>query len=177
MKKSLLFVLGLFVFGFVLADNQKGDAVIGSYNPDPNSGNVVPAFNFYAAPSTYGAATSSITIFANYEMPMIDPNLTLGPEVGIGVGGSLNGISSSTIIVSVKATYYADWLIPNMPDQFDVFLSSTAGLYMSMGTSSTFGAHYGNYIGGRWNFTENMSVYAQVGHGNSFVAGGISFKF
>lgn len=177
MRKYSLLFLSFFLYGVLLAGGQYNTYSSNSYKPDPYSGDVGPILNVYAGPSIYKASTSSISFFGSYEIPAIDPNLTLGPELGFGMGGNINGVNSSTLTLSVKATYYADWLIPNMPDEFDVFLTSTAGLYLMSGTSVSSGLQYGNYVGGRWHFSENMSVYGQVGYGNSYFAGGISIKF
>ncbi len=177
MRKYSLLFFSFFLYGVLLAGGQHNTSSSDSYKPDPYSGDVVPILNVYLGPSIYKTATPSMSFFGSYEIPAIDPNLTLGPEIGFGMGGNINGVSTSTLALSVKATYYADWLIPNMPDEFDVFLTSTAGLYILSGTSGSSGLQYGNYVGGRWHFSENMSIYGQVGYGNLFIAGGISIKF
>ena len=82
----------------------------------------------------------------------------------------------------VIVRYYADWLIPNMPDEFDVFIMSNAGFGLI--TYSNDNDYYDNstyfdwgiYIGGRWNFSETMSLYAHVGEGSTNVSAGISLK-
>jgi len=66
-----------------------------------------------------------------------------------------------------------------MPDMFDVFIVGTTGLYLSNYSNSTshLDIDFGNFVGGRWNFQDNMSVYGLVGYGSSVGAIGISFKF
>ncbi len=180
MKRITLFLISFLMVGIAFADGLKTTQSSNtSYAPDPNSGDVGSALNIYIAPSSYGAYTGSITTFASYEIPMIDPNLTLGPELGFAFGGNLNGVSSTTFVANVKATYYFDWLIPQMPDMFDVFLTSTAGISLSnssLGSSNLY-LDFGDYIGGRWNFKENMSVYVIAGYGSAVGAAGITFKF
>lgn len=179
MKKITLLMMSLLMASFIFADGLKTSKETStSYSPDPNSGDVRPALNIYIAPSSYGGYVGSISTFASYEIPMIDPNLTLGPEVGFAFGGNLNGLSSTTFVVNAKATYYFDWLIPKMPDMFDVFIVGTSGLYMSNYSNSTnkIGFDFGNYVGGRWNFNENMSLYAIAGYGSTVGSVGISFK-
>jgi hypothetical protein len=180
MKRITLLVFSLLMASVLFADGLKVDnSTKTTYNPDPNSGDVRSALNIYIAPSSYGGYVGSLTTFASYEIPMIDPNLTLGPEVGFAFGGNLNGVSSTTFVANVKATYYFDWMIPKMPDMFDVFVSSTTGLSVSnySNSSSRLAVDFNSYVGGRWNFSDNMSVYVLAGYGSSMAAAGISFKF
>lgn len=179
MKKVTSLIMSLLVTSFIFADGLKtGNESNTSYSPNPNSGDVGQVINLYIAPSSYNNYIGSVSTFASYEIPMFDPNLTLGPEIGFAFGGNLNGFSSTTFVLNAKATYYFDWLIPNMPDMFDVFIVGTSGLYLSNYSNSTshLGFDFGNYVGGRWNFQENISVYALAGYGSSIGAVGISFK-
>ncbi len=181
MKKLSLLLINLLFISALFGDGL--ETTIGAnttgYNPDPNSGDVRNALNIYIAPSSYNGFGGSVTTFVSYEIPMIDPNLTLGPEVGFAFGGNLNGVSSTTFVANVKATYYFDWMIPKMPDMFDVFVTSTAGLSVTNNSlsSTSLDIDLGDYVGGRWNFKENMSVYVMAGYGSAIGAAGITFKF
>lgn len=178
MKKSILLLFSLLITSTIFADGVDEIKFKGSYNPNPNSEDVRSAINLYAGPSAYSNSNASFSFFANYEMPLIVSNLTLGPEVGLTVGNITNNLATNIFSVTAKGTYYVDWLIPNMPEEFDVFVASSAGFYLANNTvSSKLNFSLGQYVGGRWNFQENLSVYAQVGYGNSLLAAGISFKF
>ena len=160
-----------------------------TYAPDPKSGNVGNAFNIYVGLGSVHSSNFGISVGGDFEFPVIDPNLTLGPQFGFGmhqygVGYWIgNQYYSSTSQISfsggVVARYYADWLIPNMPEQFDVFITSNVGLGYVMYTSYYSNEVYldwGTSLGGRWNFSEKMSVYAQVGYGANNVLVGLSLK-
>ncbi len=181
MKRITLFIMSLLFVSVLFAEGTEVTTINKTnYAPDPNSGDVRPALNVYIAPSSYGLYSGSITTFVSYEMQLLDPNLTLGPELGFAFGGSMGSLNSSTFVVNAKATYYVDWLIPNFPEQLDLFVSSTAGFYTSMysdGTSSGLNIDFADYIGGRWNFKENMSLYGLVGYGSAIASVGITFKF
>lgn len=182
MKRISLIVISIMIAGLSFADGLKTSKEnTTSYSPYPNSGNMVPALNLYAAPSSYNSYVGSISVFASFEIPMIDPNLTIGPEVGLAFGGNdFYGVSSTTFVFNVKGTYYFDWLIPKMPDMFDVFAVGTTGFYLSNYSSgySHLGLDIGVYAGGRWHFQDNLSVYLLAGVGSSsFGSLGISFKF
>jgi hypothetical protein len=161
-----------------MADGLNTSLLRNSYRPDPNSGQVGSALNFYLAPSQYNASCFGLSAFADFEIPLIDPNLTLGPIIGLGFGNNLNGLNQSVISLGAKATYYADWLIPEMPDQFDVFITSSSGLYLASYSNNTnkIGFDFSTSVGGRYNFSDDLSLYAQTGFGSSFFAVGLSYK-
>ncbi|MBN2668706.1 MAG: hypothetical protein JXR60_05690 [Bacteroidales bacterium] len=188
---SVLFVLSMSVFahGF----NNKGLGLM-KYNPNPTSGDVGSALNLYLGPGNSNGF--GFTFGADFEIPLIDPNLTIGPGVGFGIGhASYWGYSVTTTDIKLDAIayYYFDWLIPSMPDQFDVFINSTAGIKIRNTTERYESYYYGydikdvhessivfdfeTYVGGRWNFSDKMSLYAKAGYGSYYGAFGISFKF
>jgi len=77
MRKITLIMMSLLMASFIFADGLKtGNESSTSYSPDPNSGNVRPALNLYIAPSSYNNYVGSISTFASFEIPIIDPNLT-----------------------------------------------------------------------------------------------------
>ena len=201
--KKITILLALVMAGFSLfADGDETKGLINMrYSPDPTAGNVGQALNIYFGIASVGHAGTGLSLGLDYEIPIIDPNLTLGPgfrmglspysydywnnsgwHVGTGLGTKFYG--------GVTAHYYFDWLIPNMPDEFDVFITSNAGFgFITYSNSDEYNTYYnssyydnytffdfGNAIGGRWNFKENMSMYLQVGQGTSSVLFGLTFK-
>ena len=202
--KRITVILVLVLASFTLfADGDKVKNYDGlRYNPNPTTGDVGQALNTYIGLGSVGIVGYGLNLGLDYEIPLIDPNLTLGPAVRLGVkpysyhywdGGDLKVANGLGIGVSggVSAHYYFDWLIPDMPDEFDVFITSNVGVGFITYTNSY---HYrtgyyntnlynnsilfdfGNAIGGRWNFSDNMSMYLQVGQGRSTVLFGLTFK-
>ncbi len=191
MKKTFTLLVALFMVGIVFADGWKPlSSTSTTYAPDPNSADIGNAFNIYAGFGKVHGSNFGFSIGADFEFPVIDPNLTLGPQFGFGMHqygvpyiDNNGNWQSSTAQLSfnggVIARYYADWLIPNMPEEFDVFITSNAGLgfvtYTSYYSSKMY-FDWGTSIGGRWNFSESMSLYAQVGYGATNVSIGLSWK-
>jgi len=211
MKKTITLLMSLLMISIVYADGFKPLSLLPNgyksmpyhldgykslsplktaYAPDPNSGNVRSAFNFYGGLGSVNGSNFGFSIGADFEFPIIDPNLTLAPQVILGVhtyglgytdiyGTYHSGTTQLSFSGGIAVRYYVDWLIPNMPDDFDVFIMSTVGYgyikynsyYSNVGYLS-----YGFYIGGRWNFKENMSLYAQAGSGANSISVGLSLK-
>jgi len=190
MRKAVLIIAVVFMSINIYADGGKTMSLRGrGYNPNPNSGNVVPALNIYAGLGAVYGSRMGTSFGLDYEIPVIDPNLTLGPGLRVGMAQYYhahyvdNVYYSSTTQMSfyggVVAHYYVDWLIPNMPDEFDVFITSNAGYGLvtySSGRDPQPFFDFGFAIGGRWNFSDNISLYAQAGQGTSTILAGISFK-
>ena len=205
MKKTLTLIMSLLMISMVYADGLKPLSLLpdgytplspkkAAYAPDPNSGDVRPAFNIYAGLGTVHSSNFGLSIGGDFEFNAFDPNLTIGPQFGFGVHSYYNGgyyhdgwyhnnVHQLSFSGGVIVRYYADWLIPNIPDAFDVFIMSNAGI--GLVTYSNDNDYYDNetyfdwgiYVGGRWNFSENMSLYAHVGAGSTNVSVGLSFKF
>jgi len=184
MKKIVVLFLGLMISSFVYADgiqawqlkaNENSNSLLmkplslasTTYAPDPNSAGIGSAFNIY------GGFGKAISFGLDYEFQVIDPNLTLGPQFLVDIPFRAGGVH---IDGGVIARYYADWLIPNMPDKFDSFITSNTGIGFIPG--STPYLYVGTAIGGRWNFTESMSLYLQlgIGYNTSNVYVGLSWK-
>jgi hypothetical protein len=190
MRYIFLLFVGLLISNLALADGNKTLKIRGmKYNPNPKQANIGNAVNVYAGFTSYDGAKAGYSLMANYELPFLDPNLTIGPEVGFGFSpnaidfnffGFRGNFSQTTLKFNVKATYYADWLIPNMPEDFDAFVSTSLGIYYATYEQSIVpnkvGIHWNTGVGGRWHFDDYMSIYAILGVGNTYIAGGISFK-
>ncbi len=206
MKKIFTLFISLLMVGIVVADGVKPLTKTSTsttpllmkplslssttYAPDPKSGKVGNAFNIYVGLGSLHGSNLGISIGGDFEFPVIDPNLTLGPQFGFGMhhygnpyfdnnGIYHSGTSQISLSGGVIARYYADWLIPNMPEQFDVFITSNVGFNYIMYTSYYSNKAYfdwGTSLGGRWNFSEKMSVYAQVGYGANNILVGLSLK-
>jgi len=183
MKRVFTLLIGVFLLSSAYADGLKPLSLNqtptdykplslnkAAYAPDPNSGNVGNALNLFMG------VGSGFSVTIDYEFPVIDPNLTLGPQGFISLPWP-NGAGGMDLGGGVVARYYADWLIPNMPDEFDVFITSNTGIYFNTNVSSVY-MYWGTMIGGRWNFSESMSMYAQVGGGYNahFFNFGLSWK-
>jgi len=202
MKKITIILALVMIASGLFADGDETKTITGlRYNPDPTNGGVGQALNMYFGLGYIGNAGYGLSLGLDYEIPVIDPNLTLGPGFRVGFSPYTydywnltgwhtdNGLGVS-VFGGVTAHYYFDWLIPNMPDEFDVFITSNAGVgYVTYTNSDAFTSYYGtnyyanyvffdfgNAIGGRWNFSDNMSMYLQVGHGTSSVLFGLTFK-
>ncbi len=190
MKKVFFAIAFLAISLSLFADGDKNKSLgTMSYNPDPSSGNVVPALNLYGGFGRVRSSNLGFSIAGDYEIPVIDPNFTIGPGFGVGFhyypygywksGTWYTGTGQLSLYGGVVARYYADWLIPSMPDEFDVFITSNMGAgfikYFDYYSSKVF-FDFGTSVGGRWNFSEKVSLYAQVGYGTSNILAGISFK-
>ena len=162
-----------------------------NYSPDPTSGKVKNAINLYTGLGSVYGSSYGLNLGFDFEKPIFDPNLTLGPRFKMGMARYYNpywddsGIwhdytNQMSFYGGVVAHYYFDWLIPNMPDAFDVFVTSDAGYgvvtYSYSGYANYSYFDYGFAVGGRWNFSEKVSLYAQAGYGTSTVLFGLSFK-
>jgi hypothetical protein len=188
MKKLILAVALIAISLSLFADGDKNKSLgLMSYNPNPSSGDVVPALNLYLGPGSSNGFGFSFG--GDFEIPMFVDNLTIGPGIGAGLGTNSYWRGHSTTFdfkVDAVAYYYVDWLIPSMPDEFDVFINSTTGVifrstsyhydYMSTTKDNGVRLDFETYVGGRWNYSDNMSLYAKVGYGSYYGAVGISFK-
>ncbi len=196
MKKVFLLITAMLLAGMVFADGDKTLTKQSlKYSPDPSSGNVTPALNIFLGPGSVNGLGFSLG--GDFEIPMFVDNLTIGPGVGLGVGRRsywFGHTNTFDLKLNAVAYYYFDWLIPNMPDKFDVFANLNTGVRFrsytdyydsyytayyskSSETYTNFGFNIETYVGGRYNFSENMSLYAKVGYGSYYGAFGISFKF
>lgn len=190
--KKITFVLAILTLSLsVFAGGEKTKGLNRfQYNPNPSSGDVKSALNIYVGPGRVYRSNLGISIGGDFEIPVIDPNLTIGPGFGIGihhydnaywVGSTYySGTSQFSFYGGVVAHYYVDWLIPSMPDEFDVFITSNVGYGLVMYSDYYANRGYfdfGTSVGGRWNFADNMSLYAQTGYGNANFLIGLSFKF
>jgi hypothetical protein len=200
MRTTLTFLMSFLMVSMVYADGLKPFSLLPDgykpssplsiqYAPDPNSGNVTKAFNIYAGLGNVNGSNFGLSLGADIEFPVIDPNLTIGPQFGFGMhhygygyydaNGYHDGSAQLSFSGGVIVRYYADWLIPNFPEDFDVFIMSNAGFglvtYTSYYSNTTY-FDWGIYIGARWNFKESMSLYAHVGEGSTNVSVGLSFK-
>lgn len=161
-----LAVLGLFIslfFGVSAQENQ---------------------LNIYLGPSmgrTYGGM-----INLDYEIQMLDDNLTIGPSLGIGTARynyyvDNNMVKRESYMIlnpAVVAHYYFDWLIPNMDTRFDVFTKAKLGWRMVGGN------HPYSYsvldlnlqVGGRYNFSDKASIYLALGYAYAPMNLGVSIR-
>ena len=202
MKKTITLLMSFIMVSMVYADGLKPLSLLPDgykplspnsiqYAPDPNSGNVVKAFNVYGGLGTVNSSSLGFSLGLDMEIPMIDPNLTIGPQLGLGVHSFYNGayvlngvwhdgyVHQFSFSGGVVVRYYADWLIPNFPEDFDVFIMSNLGFGLTTYSdyySNSYYPDFGFYIGGRWNFKENMSLYGHVGDGSTNISVGISLK-
>lgn len=186
-KYSIIAVLVMLSFS-LFAD---GDITKGlKYNPNRESGNVGNAINVFAGLGRVRSSSMGIDLGADLEIQAFIPNLTIGPSAGLGIrsynyGHWVDGTYYSTtsqldFFGGASVHYYFDWLIPSMPDEFDVFITNTAGYGMvtyGSGRSSYGYFDFDTHVGGRWNFSEAFSLYAKVGYGRTNVSVGLSSKF
>ncbi len=185
MKKTITLLVAIFMVSMVFADGNKDSeakAEVSSaklpyyitrttYSPDPESAGIGSAFNLY------GGIGGALSAGIDWEFVAFDPNLTLGPQIVVDFPAGPNKGLGMNINGAVIARYYADWLIPNMPDAFDVFITSNTGIGIHTNGGGVY-AIFSTSVGGRWNFSESMSLYAQVGGGtgsNIFLVG-LSWK-
>jgi hypothetical protein len=194
MKKVLFAIAFVAISLSLFADGDKNKSLgLMSYNPNPASGDVGSALNLYIGPGSSNGFGFSLG--GDFEIPLFVDNLTLGPGVNFGLGHeSFLGYKSTTLEMNVNAVgyYYFDWLIPGMPDEFDVFANVVAGVGFQSIKTKYDNFYYGyavsdrttkntvfnfeTYVGGRWNYSDNMSLYAKLGYGSYYGAVGISFK-
>ncbi len=141
-------------------------ATFAQYQPDPQSANTKPMGNLYGAIGNFNEDIGFGTlVFGSLEFPVFDPNLTLGPELGMGWGFSNQTSNQFKLSAGVRAAYYADWLIPRMPKQYDVFVSSVlGGCYdiSSFKSESRFWGFMTIGTGGRYHFQKNMSLFGEL---------------
>ena len=185
MKKIITLLVAIFMVGSVFADGNKDSKANSevsqtklpysitstTYAPDPNSAGIRNAFNLY------GGIGGALSAGIDWEFVAFDPNLTLGPQIIVDFPiGTARGLGMD-ISGAVIARYYADWLIPNMPDAFDVFITSNAGIEFNTNGGGAYTILSGA-VGGRWNFSESMSLYAQLGAGfrSNILLVGLSWK-
>jgi len=162
-----------------------------------SASDVRKALNIYVSP-TFGGPLGGM-INAEFEMPMFVDNLTIAPYVGAGVasynvwvnngnngnntfpGGGYVRKSVALLNVGVVGHYYFDWLIPNMPDKFDVFAKAKAASRFRLGGNDyVYESYVPIYVsikaGGRVNFTPSFSLYGAVGYGHSSFDFGLTLK-
>lgn len=127
--------------------------------------------NFYVGPS-FGAYQGGV-FNVDYEIPMLDDNLTIGPSLGLGMGRY--GYLTEGVVIyhnymifnpAVVGHYYFDWLIPDMDERFDVFAKAKAGIRYSGGNYAYSGLRIDLNLqaGGRWHFSSKGSLYLALGY-------------
>ena len=149
--------------------------------------------NLLVGPSFHGGFGGMFT--AEYEIQMLDDNLTIGPSLGFGMsryryplydinGRFVTNEYSSGVILhpGVTAHYYFDWLIEEMPSQFDLFAKATGGFWFSSNRNMRSQNYYspitfGFYAGGRYHFESDWSFYLALGFGTSYANLGLSKSF
>ncbi len=194
MKKSLL--IGLLLLGSAIGSQAQNNSSLMTVKGDGVGTEVGKALNIYVGP-TFARGFGGM-VMADFEIPMFTDNLTLGPTLGMGVasyhylywvsngaywgGGYYETRTKSIMLINagVVAHYYFDWLIPNMPDKYDVFAKiKTAALIRIGDNTNVTGFNpldFSAQVGGRINFSESMSLYGAVGYGHSNLNIGFTFK-
>lgn len=140
--------------------------------------------NVYLGPSfgTYYGGMINLDL----EIPMLDDNLTIGPSIGIGratykyFNNNSVWVREDYLVINpaIVAHYYFDWLIPDMPEEFDLFAKAKLGWRFAGGN------HPYRYsvldlnvqAGGRWNFSSNASLYLALGYGWAPMNIGVTVK-
>jgi hypothetical protein len=128
--------------------------------------------NIYVGPNFNDYAGGGLHI--DYEIPMFDDNLTIGPSLGIGMvryatlteeGTTYYG-NSLFFSPAVVGHYYFDWLIPDMDERFDVFAKAKLGIrYAGNGYPyQRMRMDLGLQAGGRYHFSDNASLYLALGY-------------
>lgn len=158
------------------------------------SSDVGKALNIYVSPTFSGGFGGMIN--GEFEIPMFVDNLTIAPYVGIGIASygvwvnnnnnpfiSGNYVQKPVLLLNagVVAHYYFDWLIPNMPDKYDVFAKVKTAARLRLGDHNFnnqpyIPAYFSAKVGGRVNFSPSFSLYGAVGYGHSSIDFGLSFK-
>lgn len=185
--KILLFVIAMTLT--TIGTSQLGKS-ISNYSLGSGDSEVGKALNVYLSPTF----SHGVGVVANvdFEIPMITDNLTLAPSLGIGVatysynywtnnnfyGYNSTGFKSVMVIrAGVVAHYYFDWLIPNMPEKYDVFAKVRTGAIFTADSDVNVNPFdVSAQVGGRYNFSSKASLYGAVGYGHSYINVGLSFK-
>jgi|GEM_PF-5770910 len=104
---------------------------------------------------------------------------------GLGLVG-LGNYSTNTIMAGPIGTYHFNRVLNMKSDKFDLYASAGALLH-SVSYSKEWRALNNNNtnidfgvlarVGGKYNFSEKMSIFGDIGYGGSWLQGGISFKF
>lgn len=176
MKKLLLLLtLAFFSTSFLAAQEfNKGTNVI---NAGIGFGGY---YNLYRAPS------ASPSFSASYERGIWEVG---GPGV-VSLGGYLgfktykydNDDRWNYTIIGVRGAYHYNGL---EVDNLDVYGGVMASYNILSYDDNTYGGFgdYGSrpsgtvFVGGRWYFTENFGVFAEVGYGVAYLTTGASFRF
>ena len=104
---------------------------------------------------------------------------------GLGLAG-LGNYSINTITAGPIGTYHLNRVLNLKDDKFDLYAS--AGLLIRNRSyskewsvlnneSNRVGVEFLARVGGKYNFSEKMSLFGDIGSGGSWVQAGISFKF
>ncbi len=148
--------------------------------------------NVLLGPSYNGGYGGLIT--AEYEIQMLDDNLTIGPKLGFGTTRYNNTEIINDVVVvqenrsslilnpGLVAHYYFDWLIDDMPNHFDLFAKADFGYWFVFDNDHRTRRNYlpmtfGLYAGGRYHFESDWSLYLSIGFGMSYANIGLSKKF
>ncbi len=149
--------------------------------------------NILVGPSFHRGFGGMLT--GEYEIQMLEDNLTIGPKLGVGVsrypytfytqnGFYMHNVYRTGLVVhpGAVAHYYFDWLIDDMPAQLDLFAKASAGFWFVMdGDLRTQGVYtpftFGLYAGGRYHFESDWSFYLALGFGTSYANIGLSKSF
>jgi hypothetical protein len=177
--KRVLVIIGIVVFGL----SFKG------FSQNIPSG----TFNLLVGPSFHRGFGGMLT--GEYEIQMLEDNLTIGPKIGIGMSRypfanyNINGYythntyrSGLVVHPGVVAHYYFDWLIDDMPSRFDLFAKASAGFWFVMDGDLRTQRNYtpftfGLFAGGRYHFESDWSFYLALGFGTSYANLGLSKSF
>lgn len=179
MKK--IFLIGVLLMGSVFISKAQSSSDVGK------------ALNIYVSPTFSGGIGGMIN--GEFEIPMFVDNLTIAPYVGVGVtsysvwvdnnsflGGHYTQKPILLLNAGVVAHYYFDWLIPNMPDKYDVFAKVKTAARLRIGNDNyTYNnpfipVYFSAKVGGRVNFSPSVSLYGAAGYGHSSVDVGLTFK-
>lgn len=143
----------------------------------------VNQLNVYVGPSlgnTYGGMFN-----LDYEIQMFDDNLTIGPSIGIGSARYKYMVDNVTyhesymvINPAVVGHYYFDYLIPDMPDHFDLFAKAKLGMRYVGGNYAYSGAvlDLNLQAGGRYYFNSTTSLYLAIGYAYAPMNLGVSIQ-
>ena len=126
------------------------------------------------------------TITLSYERCIIDNLFNEQSAIGIGAIGGFNYSSHSTwtstsILIGVRAAFHYAFI-----DNLDTYAGAMTGYNIHSwkwkGESSSHihgssGLAYGVFAGARYYFADPLAVFAEVGHGYTFLNAGIALKF